>query len=274
MDLLAPAGPDRTPAQMILLDPQAKLVIGHRGNRAHAPENTLASLLEAVALGVDAVEFDLQVSLDGVLVVIHDATLDRTTHASGPVAARTAAELGRLDAGARFTSDGGRTFAWRGRGATISTFDEVIESLPRDLPCIIELKTKASTELVRVAIRRHGIGKRVIVAGFDPAATRPLIGAGFALGASTPDVMRLLLPALLRLRVGPQPFQALCIPPRWHGIPVPIAALVRALRGSGTVTHVWTINDPARALQLWRLGVQGIISDDPGLLLAARGIGA
>jgi glycerophosphoryl diester phosphodiesterase len=77
---------------MILLDPQAKLVIGHRGNRAHAPENTLVSLLEAVALGVDAVEFDLRVSVDGVLVVIHDATLDRTTSDSGPVAARTAAE--------------------------------------------------------------------------------------------------------------------------------------------------------------------------------------
>jgi glycerophosphoryl diester phosphodiesterase len=255
---------------MILLDPQAKLVIGHRGNRAHAPENTLVSLLEAVALGVDAVEFDLRVSVDGVLVVIHDATLDRTTNASGPVAARTAAELGRLDAGARFTSDGGRTFAWRGRGATISTFDEIIESLPRDLPCIIELKTRAATELVRVAIRRHGIGHRVIVAAFDPSATRPLIGEGFALGASTPDVMRLLPPALLRSHVGPQPFKALCIPPRWHGIPVPIAALVRALRRSGTVTHVWTINDPARARDLWRLGVQGIISDDPGLILAAR----
>jgi glycerophosphoryl diester phosphodiesterase len=116
---------------------------------------------------------------------------------------------------------------------------------------------------VRVAIRRHGIGHRVIVAAFDPSATRPLIGEGFALGASTPDVMRLLPPALLRSHVGPQPFKALCIPPRWHGIPVPIAALVRALRDSGTVTHVWTINDPVRARELWRLGVQGIISDDP-----------
>jgi len=262
--------PDRMPGQMILLDPQARLVIGHRGNRAHAPENTLVSLREAVALGVDAVEFDLRVSLDGVLVVMHDDTLDRTTSGSGPVAARTAAELGSLDAGAKFTRDGGRTFPWRGRGARISTFDEIIDSLPRDLPCIIELKTPAATELVRIAIRRHDIAKRVIVAGFDPEATRPLIGAGFALGASTPDVMKLLVPAPLRLRAGPQQFQAVCIPPRWHGIPVPIAALVRALKGSGTVTHVWTINDPGHALRLWRLGVQGIISDDPGSILAAR----
>jgi len=133
---------------MILLDPQAKLVIGHRGNRAHAPENTLESLREAVTLGVDAVEFDLRVSRDGVLVVMHDPMLDRTTNGSGPVALRTVAELRSLDAGARFTRDEGRTFPWRGRGATVSTFDEVIESLPRELPCIIELKAPAATALV------------------------------------------------------------------------------------------------------------------------------
>ena len=255
---------------MILLDPEARPVVGHRGNRAHAPENTLASFHEAVRLGVDALEFDLHVSRDGVLVVIHDPTLDRTTDGSGPVAMRTVAELRRLDAGARFTRDEGRTFPWRGRGATVSTFDEITESLPRELPFIIELKTPAATELVRGAIRRHDITDRVLVAGFDPDATRPLRGAGFALGASTPDVARLLLPALLRQRVGPQLFQALCIPPRWHGFPVPIPALAHALRGSGTVIHVWTVNDPAHALRLWSQGVQGIISDDPGLILEAR----
>ncbi|MGZ5267919.1 MAG: glycerophosphodiester phosphodiesterase family protein [Caldimonas sp.] len=255
---------------MILLDPQARPVVGHRGNRAHAPENTLESFREAVALGADAVEFDLRVSRDGTLVVIHDETLERTTDGSGPVALRTVAELKRLDAGARFTRDEGRTFPWRGRGVALSTFDEVIESLPRELPCIIELKTPAATEPLRLAIRRHGIARRVIVAGFDPEATRPLRGAGFALGASTPDVVGLVLPALLRLRLGAQPFQALCIPTRWHGIAVPIAALACSLRGSGTVIHVWTVNDPAHALRLWSQGVQGIISDDPGTILAAR----
>jgi glycerophosphoryl diester phosphodiesterase len=255
---------------MILLDPQARAVVGHRGNRAFAPENTLESFREAVALGVDAVEFDLRLSLDGAPVVFHDPTLERTTDGSGAVALHTVAQLRRLDAGARFTRDGGRSFPWRGRGATISKFDEIVEALPRELPLIIELKTPATTEPLRAAIRRHGIARRVIVAGFDPDATRPLRGAGFALGASTPDVARLVLPALLGLRLGPQRFQALCIQPRWHGIPVPIAALARALRGSGTVTHVWTINDAAHAKRLWRAGVQGIISDDPGAMLAAR----
>src|SRR5204862_7646502 len=109
------------------------------------PENTLAAWREAVALGVGAVEFDLRVWRDGTLDVMHDETLDRTTNGSGPVALRTVTELKGLDAGAMFTTDGGRTFPWRGRGVRVSTFDDVIESLPRELPCIIELKTPAAT---------------------------------------------------------------------------------------------------------------------------------
>lgn len=255
---------------MILLDPAARPVIGHRGNRAHAPENTLPSLLEAVALGVDAVEFDLHLSRDGMLVVIHDATLERTTDGTGPIALRTLAELRTLDTGTHFTRDAGTTYPWRGRGVTVSTFDEVVEALPRDLPLIVELKTPAASPFLRTAIKRHGIASRVIVAGFDADAVLPLRDNGFAMGATTGEVAAMLLPALLGQKIGPKPFQALCIPPVWNGIPVPILALARGLRGTGVTTHIWTINEPAKALRLWRGGVQGIITDDPGLILAAR----
>ena len=79
-------------------------------------------------------------------------------------------------------------------------------------------------------------------------------------------MVALLPQALLHLRATPRQVQALCIPQRWRGLPVPIAALARTLRGSGAVI-VWTVNQPAEALQLWRDGVQGILSDDPALLL-------
>lgn len=255
---------------MILLDPHARPVIGHRGNRAHAPENTIPSMLEAVALGADALEFDVHVTRDDVLVVLHDPTLDRTTNGQGPVAALSAANLSQFDAGARFTKDG-RTFPWRGRGVTVPTFDAVIEALPPTLPLIVEIKTPAATPALRRAIVRHGLASRIIVAGFDPASTRDLRGGGFALGASTPDVARLLAPALLRQRIARPWFQALCIPPVHRGIPVPVAAIARAARPHGVVTHVWTVNSPAKAQRLWRQGIQGIISDDPALMLAARG---
>lgn len=254
---------------MILLDPLARPVIGHRGNRAHAPENTLPSLLEAVNAGADAVEFDLHVSKDGVLVVVHDDTLDRTTDAKGPVSARTADELRRVDAGARFTKNG-RDYPWRGRGVGIPTFDEVIEALPATLPLIIELKTAAGGPLLAAAIARHGLTPRIIVAGFDPESTRILRGGPIALGASSPDVASLLVPSLLRRPVPASWYRALCIPPVHRGLPVPVASIVRAVKPHGVVTHVWTVNDPARAQRLWRHGVNGIISDDPALMLSAR----
>lgn len=254
---------------MILLDPLARPVIGHRGNRAHAPENTIPALLEAVALGVDAVEFDLHVTADGVLVLMHDPTVDRTTDGTGVVATMPLAALRELDAGARFTTDG-RTRPWRGRGAGVPTFDDVIEALPRTLPLIIEIKTPAAATLLRDAIARHNLASRIIVAGFDPQSTRPLRGGDVALGASTGDVAALLAPSLLRQTVAAPWFQAMCIPPVYRGIPVPIASLVRATQPHGVVTHIWTVNSPAQAQRLWRRGVNGIISDDPALILAAR----
>lgn len=255
---------------MILLDPRAHPVVGHRGNRAHSPENTLESIREAIALGVDAIEFDVHVSRDDRLVVIHDRTLERTTNGTGLIRERTLVELKSYDAGARFTIDNGITFPFRNRGVRVPTFDEVIETVPSTLPLIIELKTSAASIPLRDAIRKHAIAGRVIVAGFSAASVAPLRGAGFALGASTPDVATLLLPSLLQRQPRTLPFQALCIPPSHNGIPLPIAAMARAIKRSGTVMHVWTINDPERARALWRVGVQGIISDDPATILRAR----
>jgi len=254
---------------MILLDPHARPVIGHRGNRAYAPENTLPSLLEAVALGADAVEFDVQVTRDGVLVLMHDLTLDRTTDATGALASFTYADLAGVDAGARFTVDG-RTTPWRGRGAGIPRFDDVVEALPPSFPLIIELKTPAATPALMEAIVRHNLTPRVIVAGFDPQSTMPMRGGDVPLGASSPDVARLLLPSVMRRRVARPWFRALCIPPDHYGLPLPIGAITRTVREHGVVTHVWTVNAPAQAQRLWRQGVQGIISDDPALMLAAR----
>jgi glycerophosphoryl diester phosphodiesterase len=259
---------------MILLDPNARPVIGHRGNRAHAPENTVESLREAVALGVDAVEFDVQVSSDGVLLLMHDVTIDRTTSGAGAVARQTFAALRTHDAGARFTSDRGRTFPWRARGVVIPTFDEVVDALPSTLPLIVELKTPAASAALHAAITRHGIQKRVIVAGFESASTRPLRGQGFALGASVVDVAQLLVPSLLRRPIRTPWYQALCIPPTHNGIPLPIGAIARAVRSANIATHIWTVNEPAKAMRLWAVGVQGIISDDPASILAARSGGA
>lgn len=253
----------------ILLDPAAHPVIGHRGNRAHSPENTLESMREAVALGVDALEFDVHVSRDGVASVHHDDTLDRTTSGKGLLAARSRAELDELDAGYHFTTDDGVTFPWRDLDVRIPTLDAVLAEFPT-LPLIIEIKTPNATSAVHAAVARHAAERRVIVAGFEARSVRPLSGGPIALGACTADLVRLLPAAFLGLRGADAPFVAACIPPTHHGIPVPVARIARLMHRRGGVTHVWTVNTATEARTFWGKGVNGIISDDPAIILAAR----
>jgi len=105
-------------------------VIAHRGGAALRPENTLAAFLHAVEVGADILEMDLRVTADREIVVMHDATVERTTDGRGAVAALTLAELRKLDAGYRWTPDGGASFPYRGRGIRAPALEEVFRRLP------------------------------------------------------------------------------------------------------------------------------------------------
>jgi glycerophosphoryl diester phosphodiesterase len=251
-----------------LLDPSRQPIVGHRGNAAHAPENTLESFRQALALGADCIELDVHLSADGVAVVIHDATLDRTTNLTGAVHTLTADRIRSADAGARFTRDG-RNYPYRGQGLRIPTFEEVLREFP-DTPLLIELKTPHASAETRRLIERYGAQSRCIVESFDARALDVFRGSAVPIGASSSDVKRLLHRALTRWPVRSLPYSVMCIP-RWlRGVRVPIASLVAVTRPAGCLVHVWTINDPAVARGLWRVGVHGIVSDDPGLMLEAR----
>lgn len=239
-------------------------MIGHRGAAAHAPENTLLSFGRALEHGAEALELDVHLSADGVPVVHHDATLDRTTSGRGLVAAHTVAELRRLDAGARFSRDGGRSHPFRGRGVTIPTLDEVLAAFPA-VPLVVEIKTAAASPAVRAVLERHGGAARCVVASFDERALDVFRGTPFAIGATQRDVARLLLAASLgasRLPAAPS-YHVASVPHRWRGLPLPAGRFARLLREWGRTVHVWTVDDPRNAAALWRAGVQGVISNDP-----------
>ena len=252
-----------------LTDLDARLVIGHRGNAAFAPENTLESFDQAVALGVDAIEFDVRVARDGVPVVIHDPTLERTTGRRAAVASLTAAELQTVDTGATFTRDGGKTFPYRGRGLTVPTLPEVLARFP-NVPMLIEVKVPEAAPAVERALETAGATHRIVAASMRHDAVAPLRGRQVATGASAIDVIELLGAAFLSTARGRLPYEALCIPRWYYGLPLPVVRLARAGRRSGAVTHVWTIDDPRIAKRLWRAGVQGIVSNDPATMLRAR----
>jgi glycerophosphoryl diester phosphodiesterase len=244
-------------------------VVAHRGNRAHAPENTLESFAQAVALGADALEFDVHVTADGVPVVHHDATLDRTTSGTGTLAARTLAELQSLDAGARWTGDVGRSYPYRERGIRVPTLAELLEAFP-EVPLLIEIKTPAASAAVRATIERHGAQARTVVDAFDAAALIPFRDSAIAIGSARGDVARLLTTTLVGLRPRTVPYRAVCVPLDYYGLPLPVARFASALRPIGVPVHVWTVNDVEVARGLWRTGIAGIITDDPGAMLRAR----
>ncbi|MGH7654932.1 MAG: glycerophosphodiester phosphodiesterase [Gemmatimonadaceae bacterium] len=254
----------------VLLDPAARLVIAHRGNSAFFPENTLESFEQAVALGVDALECDVRVSSDGKAVVMHDPTLDRTTNGTGPVGALTLDELQRLDGGFCFTRDGGRTFPFRGRGIRIPAFELVLSAFA-NVPMIVEVKTRDASAEVRRLIERSGATGRVVVGAFDDAAIAPFRGTAIAHSASRRELIRLFGRALLPGSPPHMPYQALAIPPRSRGVPLPVQRFARMARHAGATTHVWTVDNPAQAYRYWAGAVNGIITNDPAAILASAG---
>ena len=141
-------------------------VIAHRGGAALRPENTMTAFDHAVALGAGGIELDVRLSRDGIAVVHHDASLDRTTNASGALGARTTLELSGVDAAYRFQPE--RGYPLRGRGIGVPRFRTVLEHY-RDMPLIVELKGRDSALVAAVVgdIRALGAVDRVCVGGFS-----------------------------------------------------------------------------------------------------------
>ena len=251
-----------------LLDIHARPLVGHRGNAAHAPENTLESFRQAAKIGVDALELDVHLSADGHVVVIHDPTLDRTTNGSGRVDRLPLSEIRRFDAGAKFTKDRGVSRPYLGKGITVPTLDEVMEEFPV-MPLLNEIKTKAASRATRDVIDRHAAKTRSIVASFDEHAMAPFAGSGIAQGGSRRDTAGLLWRATLRVPVRRVGFTVLCMPPNHRGLPLPVGGYVSILEPLGIPVHCWTIDDSREAERLRRLGVRGIISNDPAAIARA-----
>ncbi|HEV8598968.1 MAG TPA: glycerophosphodiester phosphodiesterase family protein [Gemmatimonadales bacterium] len=253
-----------------LLDLFAHPVIGHRGASGVAPENTCESLELAIAQGAEAVELDVHLAADGTPVLMHDESLDRTTGSTGLLRSRSAKELAGLDAGYHFTLDAGLSFPWRNRGICIPTLAEVLERFPA-MPLLIELKTVEVAEPVRELLVRFQAQNRVVLASFLDAALVPFRGQGFHLGASRRRIAELWVRSKLGFPApsGPEEFYA--VPDLFRDrLPVPTSRFIRAARRAGRPVHVWTVDDPVQAAQLWRLGVSGVITNVPALMLAER----
>jgi glycerophosphoryl diester phosphodiesterase len=238
-----------------LLDLSARPIIAHRGASGSAPENTIAAFELAVAHGADAIELDVRLTADRVPVVLHDATLDRTTSGRGPLGTLTLEQVRGLDAAVRFP-------AFRGLGVTVPTLAEVLRATP-DIPVLLEIKEPAAQESVERVLREENAIDRCVLASEHHSALARFRESPFAVAASGAEIGALYRAALLRRVPNRVPYRTMSVPLRHRGLTVPTPRFLRAARGLGCPVHVWTVDDPAVAQRLWASGVSGIVTNFP-----------
>ena len=238
-------------------------LIGHRGAAGHAPENTLAGLRRAAALGVAWVEVDIRLTADGRLVLLHDPRLDRTTDGRGPVIRRRAADLAGLDAGSWFAPD----YA----GEPLPTLEQAIAELDR-LGLGVNLEIKATRTLAgRTADALVG----VLARGWPRRLPPPLISsyqprALAALAAAAPVWPRAIV--VSRLTRGWRSRAAALGCTAIHVAEAAIGPRVAAaVKGARLALGAFTVNDPDRAAALFALGVDTVFTDYPDRIAAPSG---
>lgn len=233
------------------------LIIAHRGASAYAPENTMAAFAEALEQGADGFELDAKLTADGHVVVIHDFTVDRTTGGRGDVRKQTLAQLKELDAGSWFDE--------RFRGERIPLLDEVFEAFGRQTLINVELTNYASPadalpDRVAELVLRHGVEDNVFFSSFHPInlarIARRLPSAPLALLA-----LQGVRGKLARGLVG-RWFAPRILHPYFTDVNAAVVAREHRRRRE---VNVWTVNDPAEMDRLFKLGIDGIITDDPRL---------
>ena len=242
----------------------APFVIAHRGDSAHRPENTLASIASALELGVSAVEIDVQLTRDGRVVVIHDPSVDRTTSGRGDVRQLTLAEIRALSAG--YPSRFGSAY----QGEHVPTLAEVLGLLRDRARALIEIKRESVTDdatggveaLTIAEIRRLDMADKVALISFDQRAIlrarelAPEISRGRIFGRTTP--VELLADARATGSEVVMPHKSLLS-----------EALVTPAHEAGLKVATWVVDDPEELKPLARFGLYGVGSNRPGVLLDA-----
>ncbi len=248
------------------------LVFAHRGGAKLGPENTMPAIDNGMSFGSDGLEIDVQLSSDGIPVVIHDQTLDRTTDRTGPVRSLTAAELAQVDAGFHFQIDGKHPF--RGQGIGVPRLDEVLAKHP-GARVIIEMKG-GQPELARAvgeSIEKANAIERTCVGSFHQGSI-DAIRAQFphvTTSASQEEARWSLHRSWVRWPwTKARPWVAYQVPEKAGRMRVVSRAFLRHVHREGHAVQVWVVNERTDILRLLDWGVDGIISDRPDIAVATR----
>jgi len=242
----------------------APLIIAHRGDSAHRPENTLASFASALEQGADLVEFDVQLSKDGQVVVIHDPTLDRTTSGQGKVSELTLAEIRSVSAG--YPERFGAAFT----GERVPVLAEVLGLLRGRAKAMIEIKSDSVTDAEEdgvearmiAEIRRAGMEDEVALISFDRRALRrcqalaPEMVRGHLFYRATPE----------EVLAGAREVGSRLVMPEKGMLSEDLRDQAKR---AGLIMATWVVDDPEELQALARFDLYGIGSNRPGVMLEA-----
>jgi glycerophosphoryl diester phosphodiesterase len=240
------------------------LVIAHRGDSEHRPENTLASFASALEVGAEVVEFDVQFTRDGHVVVVHDPTVDRTTNGTGRVAQMNLAEIKKLSAG--YPTRFGNTYA----GERVPTLAEVLGLLKDRAHAMIEVKPEAVTEDAEGGIEAH------VVAEIRKAAVEKEV-AVISFSRTALVRFRTLAPELLRGHLFHQGAPGEMLEGAREAGTELIMPEKRLLsdelreraREAGIKVATWVVDDPGELRRLLRFDLYGVGSNRPAEMMEA-----
>jgi glycerophosphoryl diester phosphodiesterase len=254
--------------QIPVLHQTEQMVFAHRGGLSLGPENTLHTFQKALAYGAHVLELDVRLTRDGHLVVIHDATVDRTTDGTGAVGNLSLEDIGRLDAAFDYSADGGRTYPLRNTGVTIPRLAEVFQRFP-NIPINIELKDDSlvAAETLCRLVTEYDVTRKIIVASFHSRVTRHFrsICPDTPTAATAGEVWWFALLSRLRLENLYRPHAAMLqVPKEVYGFRLVTQRFVDAAHNRGLKVHVWVVNHPGEKQKFLDMGVDGIITDFPG----------
>ncbi len=241
------------------------IVYAHRGGAALRPENTIAAFDHGMALGADGLEFDVHLSSDGVVVIHHDKTLERTTSGRGELARHTAAELAKLDACCHFADPSGR-YPYRDTGFGVPTLREVLHRYPH-AELIVELKRSGPrlAHAVVDEIRAARAVDRVAVGSFHSSALRAVRAYEPALrtGAAAIETRWALYRSWVGWPLGRTPYREFQVPTRSGPTPIVTRRFVNHAHRAGVPVKVWTVNTADEIRRLVSYGVDAVITDRP-----------
>ena len=243
----------------------------HRGASSRAPENTLEAFRLAAESGAGGLELDVHMTSDGHIVVIHDDSVGRTMDGSGRVRDMTLREIGSLDAGYRFTLNGGGTYPYRGRGVRVPELGEVLREFPEHKVNVDIKEEQPGVEAALLeVIAEARAGDRVLVVSEIPAVLkrfRELSGGRVSTGASRREIEVFYRLSRLRLEVLLRPlYDALQVPVRSEGYEIVTPRFVEAAHRRGVRVDVWTIDEPGEMRRLLDLGADVIMTNRPEVL--------